>query len=99
MRLGTTPTLTFKLPFEVSMLSNAKATFRQGDIRLEKKLGDFETTENTLTIRLTQEETFLFRSDSQIKVQLRVVTLNGDALASDIFNIFVSECLDNEVLM
>lgn len=98
MRKGTTPTLTFKIPFEVSMLKNAKATFRQGDIQLEKKLGDFETTENTLTIRLTQEETFLFRSDTQIKVQLRVVTLNGDALASDIFNIFVSECLDNEVL-
>ena len=44
MRQGTTPTLTFKIPFEVSMLSNVKATFRQGDIRLEKKLDDFETT-------------------------------------------------------
>jgi hypothetical protein len=98
MRKGTTPTLTFKIPFEVSMLSNAKVTFLQGDIRLEKKLSDFTTTEDSLTIKLTQEETFLFDSDSPIQVQLRVVTIHDDVLASDIFRIFAEQCLDSEVI-
>ena len=98
MRKGTTPTLTFKLPFEVSMLSNAKVTLCQDDVRLEKKLCDCETTEDSLTVKLTQEETFLFECNSTIKAQLRVVTINGDALASDIFSIFVAQCLDDEVI-
>ena len=99
MRKGTTPTLTFELPFEVAMLSNAKVTINQENVQLEKRLADCETTENSLTVKLTQEETFLFDCNSRIKVQLRVVTLSGDALASDIFNISVAQCLDEEVIL
>ena len=98
MRKGTTPTLTFKLPFETAMLANAKVTLRQDDAVLEKRLCDCATAENSLTVKLTQEETFLFDCNSHIKAQLRVVTINGDALASDIFTIFVAQCLDNEVI-
>lgn len=98
MRKGTTPTLTFQLPIEVAELANAKVTLCQGDVRLEKKLCDCESTNDSITVKLTQEETFLFDCNSHIKVQLRVVTVNGDALASDIFTIFVAQCLDDEVI-
>lgn len=98
MRKGTTPSLTFKLPFEVAMLANAKITLCQEDVQLEKKLCDCETTEDSLTVKLTQEETFMFDCNSIVKAQLRVVTVSGDALASDIFKILVSQCLDDEVI-
>ena len=95
---GTTPRFTFKLPFAVDLLSNAKVTLRQGDIYLEKKLCDCETTENSLTVRLTQEETFMFECKSFIKMQLRVLTENGDALATRVFEVYAKQCLDEEVL-
>lgn len=98
MRKGTTPTLTFKLPFDVAMLSNAKVTLCQGNVRLEKKLCDCGTTDDSLTVKLTQEETFLFDCKSTVKAQLRVVTTNGEALASDVFTILVAQCLDDEVI-
>lgn len=98
MRKGTTPSFTFKLPFEVDMIANAKVTFRQGEVELAKKLCDCETAEDSLTVRLTQEETFLFECNSFIKVQLRAVTRNGDALSSAVYDVFVGQCLDEEVL-
>lgn len=98
MRKGTTPSFTFKLPFEVDMIANAKVTFRQGNVTLEKKLCDCETAEASLTVRLTQEETFLFDCNSYVKVQLRVVDEHGDALSSTVYDVFVGQCLDEEVL-
>lgn len=95
---GTTPSFTFKLPFNIELLSNAKVTLRQGEVILEKKLCDCATTENSLTVRLTQDETFMFDCKSVINVQLRVVTLNGDALATRVFDVYAKQCLDEEVL-
>lgn len=99
MRKGTTPSLTFKLPFSVGTISNAKITLCQRNVKLVKRLCDCEITEeDSLTIKLTQEETFLFDCNTYIKVQLRVVTEYGDALASEVYSIFVAQCLDEEVL-
>lgn len=99
MRKGTTPTLTFKLPFDAEMIKNAKITLCQKNaIVLEKKLCDCKKTQDSIEIKLTQEETFLFDCNSIIEAQLRVVTVNGDALASDVFKMFVAQCLDEEVL-
>ncbi len=98
MRKGTTPTFTFELPFSTDLLTKARVIFEKGDTQLPKELNTASFDGNTIKVRLTQEETFLFPCNSQIKVQLRVLTKNGEALASDPFIIFVEECLDNEVL-
>lgn len=98
MRKGTTPTFTFELPFSTDLLAKAKVTFEKGDTQLPKELNTASFDGNTIKVQLTQEDTFLFPCNSQIKVQLRVLTKNGEALASDPFIIFVEECLDNEVL-
>lgn len=95
---GTTPSFTFKLPFPVDMVANAKVTLLQGETMLEKKLCDCEASEDTLTVRLTQEETFLFQCTAFIKVQLRVVTTRGEALSTPVYDVFVKTCLDEEVL-
>lgn len=95
---GTTPSFTFKLPFDVALLANAKVTICQGDTTLEKKLCDCSVNENALTVRLTQEETFLFDCHSFVKVQLRVVSVHGEALSTEVFDVRVKQCLDEEVL-
>lgn len=99
MRKGTTPTFEFELPFDISIIENAKIVFSfNKEVRLEKYLADCEQDGNTLRLKLTQEETFLFECNSTVNIQVRVLTIGGDALASDIFNMFTCQCLDGEVL-
>ena len=98
MRKGTTPTLTFRLPYTVDQLSDIKVTIAQDDVILEKRLDDFKASDTTVYVTLTQDETFLFDDDSVAEVQLRAVSTHGEALASKVYNFFVGRCLDKEVL-
>jgi hypothetical protein len=99
MRLGSTPRHEFTLPFDVSLIKQFKVTYRQnGKIILEKYLNDFEISTNTLSVTLTQEETFLFAEGVNVELQARVLTMGGDALPSDIRIITAEKCLDREVL-
>ena len=99
MRKGTTPTLIFTLPFASELIATAKVTFCQLEkVKLEKHTKDFTMKDNTLSLKLTQAETFLFNCNENIRLQLRVVTTSGEALATDVYTVFVSECLDGEVI-
>ena len=102
MRLGTTPTHVFELSCNIEVLSNVKIIYAQnGRVVLVKHLRDCEVdlNENTLTVVLTQEETFMFTADEEVEIQLRALSLDGDAVASDIYTVSVTRCLDNEVLV
>ena len=99
MKLGSTPKHEFALPFDVSLVKEFKVTYKQnGKIILEKYLDDFVIDGNTLSVTLTQEETFLFAGGVKIELQARVLTMSGDALSSDIRIIPAERCLDREVL-
>lgn len=99
MRKGTTPSFVFELPFGTEKISNAKVIFSlNNQVKLEKYLTDCNIKDNIITVKLSQEETFLFDCNSTIKIQLRVLTVNGDALASDVFTVFAYQCLDDEVI-
>ena len=98
MRIGTTPTYTFKLPFEVSTLQKIKVTFRQGSTLILEKKDSFVLAGNIIELSLTQAETFLFDNFNKIDIQLRVVTKDNDVLSSNIYSFAVAECLDKEVL-
>ena len=50
------------------------------------------------TLTLTQEETKLFNNKSSVKVQVRVLTYNGEAAASTKMTIPVNDVLNDEVL-
>jgi hypothetical protein len=99
MRKGTTPTFTFTIPFGTELVKTAKVIF-EGDngVKLEKRTENCGLAENKITVRLTQEETFLFDCNEYIKVQLRIITTAGESLTSDPVRVFVAECLDDEVL-
>lgn len=82
---GTTPTLEFTIPFDTSQLSTAFVTLSQrGSIVLDKALSECGCEGNKLSVRLTQEETLELECDCITEIQIRAVTVNGDAIASDI---------------
>lgn len=98
MRRGTTPTHTFALPFEVSIISALRITYKQeNNVILTKEKDDCTLTDNVINVKLRQEETLKFKCNAPAKVQLRIVR-NDDVIASEVFNFFVNECLDNEVI-
>ena len=81
---GTTPKIIFTLPFPASTLSSVYITFSQGRAETLVKHGDQIVAEgNTLTVRLTQDETLRF-VDRQVEIQIRAIDIDGNAIASGI---------------
>lgn len=101
MYRSTTPLHTFTLPFETSRLSKALITYSQnGEIVLEKTEADCTLDGCDIAIRLTQEETLLFttQNDTRVNIQLKVKTTDGLVYASNIVKKFANDCLNNEVM-
>lgn len=99
MRKGTSPVFEFTLPFDTELVAKAKVTFKYDDYsKVTKYANKDDFNGNTISVKLTQDETFMFKCNSYIKVQLRVLTTGGDPLATEPYTVFVEECLDDEVL-
>lgn len=97
---GTTPTHIFTLPFEANLISSIRIIYTQGDEQiLVKEVKDCQIDGNTVTVRLTQEETFLFDCKKYVEIQIRALTHSGDVLNSNIMKESVERCLDNEVIV
>lgn len=99
MRKGTTPTHNFMLPFPTDMVEEVEITYCQnGEEVLKKRTADAELSDSTVSVTLTQEETFSFVDDQDVHVQVRVLTNEKDVLASNIMRITCERCLSCEVL-
>ena len=99
MMRGTTPTHSFVLPIETDTIKTVQIVYRQnGSIKLEKGNDDCTLEGNTVTLKLTQEDTFAFADNACVEVQIRVLTKDGDALASGVKRIRCDECISDEVL-
>ena len=99
MRRGTTPTHTFTIPFSVNNVADALIVYAQGEEEvLRKTVRHCHMDGNTLSVDLTQEETFLFNCNKKVQIQVRVLTTEGKALASNIITTDVAKCLSNEAL-
>lgn len=96
---GTTPTLEFVLPFDTNLLSEAYVTISQRkQIVIDKSMQQCECNENKLIVKLSQEETLKLLCTDMAEVQIRAKTLTGDALASEIIRVWVSEILKDGVI-
>lgn len=99
MRLGTTPEHTFVFPFDISSIAQVKITYAQNrKVILEKYLVDCVVGTNSLTVSLTQDDTFLFVEGSNVEIQVRVLTKSKQAFTSDVYVVAATKCLDREVL-
>lgn len=97
---GTTPTHSFNVSIDTSLVKEVKITYTQKDKEvLVKRTDECTIGEGVITTRLTQEDTFLFEEAVLVTVQLRILTISGDALASAPLMMSVGKCLDDEVLV
>lgn len=96
---GTTPTHTFTLPFDISTIKTIEIIYAQrNNALLIKKNKDIHLEGTKAIVKLTQEETFKFRHNFTVQIQLRILTTTGDALASNIYEVDCERVLNNEVL-
>lgn len=96
---ATTPTHKFILPFDYNTYVKkiAIAYVQNGRTILKKTESDVEVNGSTVSYKLTQEETKRFISGN-VRVQVRVLTLNNEALASEQYTLPVTNVLNDEVL-
>ncbi len=94
----TTPTIGFNLPFNISYLSKAYVTLVQKPVVIEKTIDDCVLDGTTISVNLTQEETGRLESGWMVKVQLRCLTNDGKAYASQEFRMEVVGTLKEGVI-
>lgn len=96
---GTTPQLAFNLPFDTSIIKTVWVTFSQ----YNKEVFTIETESLTMdgptvSVELTQAQTLQLSQNDSVEIQLRILTTNGDALASNIIKTSVGKILkDGEI--
>jgi hypothetical protein len=103
MRRGITSTIIFTLPENVSVsdFADARITIGQRDKALvDHPLADMEvnSTQNTLKLQLTQEETLRLDTEIPAEVQLKVKFIGGTVLATPIYRTSVRSILNEEVI-
>ena len=87
------------MPIDTEFVKCIRIIYAQnGKEILTKKQEDCTFDGNTVRLKLTQEDTFLFAEDACAEVQIRVLTTSGDALASQVMRVHCQECLSDEVL-
>lgn len=95
----TTPRFTFVLPFEGSNVKALRVYFKQNDsLVLTKDISQCSIHGSEVSFTLTQEETLNFRCLEYARVQLHVLTEKEEAFVSEIYDVYVGECLGSEVL-
>ena len=96
---GTTPLLEFDMPFDTSSIAEAFVTLSQNQkVILDKPLSECKCSANKLSVRLSQEETLQLDCDCNTEIQVRVRTIEGDALASDIITVRTDRILKDGVI-
>ena len=99
MRRGTTPTHTFEIPFDTSNIKTAMVIYAQEDAEVfRKETGECNFDGNKISVKLTQEETLKLKCAQTVQIQLRILTNDGEAMATDVRDVSVGKCLNSEVL-
>lgn len=96
---GTTPTLEFTLPFNVSVIARAWVTLSQrNNVVLNKEFEECNCVDDKLTVKLTQEETLLLDCNCNTEIQIRIRTHEDESLASDIITVRTHRILKDGVI-
>ena len=104
MYRATTPVHTFTLPISTDTLAEILVSYKQGSVKLDKHYQDgvlpsgMTLDGSKVIVKLTQDETNLFKPNAQADVQVRVLTVSGDAHASKRFGITINSVINDEVL-
>lgn len=95
---GTTPIHTFNISFDTSFISKVRVLYSQnGEVKIKKEHTDCTLGDKTITVQLTQDDTFKLDPNSDVEIQVRVLTTGNDSLVSIPKKVAVIKCLENEV--
>ena len=95
---GTTPTNVFNVDVDLTNAEVIYITYKQQNkVVFEKTKDDITVTENSLTVKLTQEET-LKLTEREVEIQIRARFSDGTALASNIIKTTASKILKDGVI-
>ena len=97
---GSTPTHTYVFSEKISDLANVQITYAQQDaVKIVKYLADCTIVDpNTLTVKLTQQETLSLSSNFRVEIQVKALSNEGEVLLSDIIYESARKCLNDEVI-
>ena len=99
---GTTPSLRFILPIETNVIKTAEIVVEYVDanksVSIVKTMDECILGENYIETKLTQEETLQLPAPSTANIQLRVLTFDGTALATQIQKVTVKRLLKEDVI-
>ena len=98
---GTTPQLIFHINFDTSRIKQLYVTIkneRKEPTVIEKTIEDCELDGEIISTTLTQEETLQFKGNEKINIQLRILTNEDIALASQLFPLTMEKILKDGVI-
>lgn len=96
---GSTPIHEITLPISTSLLESAVVTYRQdGADVLEKSYPEIQFRGNDIVVKLTQEETLSLKEDKITEIQVKIKTLDGEVIPSDVIYAYTRECFNKEIL-
>lgn len=90
MHRATTPTFSFTLPVDTSLVSNFIISFAQGGVvKLEKTKKDCTCSDKVVSVTLTEAEANLFSHKLTGQIQIRAKLTDNQVVASNIleFNV------------
>lgn len=95
---GTTPTHIFNVNVDLSEAEVIYITYKQSDsIVVEKEKADCTVTGETISVKLTQEDTLKFNT-APVEIQIRARFPDGSAIASNIMQTTVTRILKGGVI-
>ena len=105
MTRGTTPTITLYINnrnIDFNDVDLFQIAITQGNVEVVHDTNDesgivIDPDKKSLSLRLTQEETFMFK-EGEADIQVRIKYKDGDVAATICKRTMISRSLDNEVL-
>lgn len=101
MRRGTTPTVKFSLPFDIEDVDKLWLTVSQRSREVLTKTQTemwIEDGVRMVSFKLTQEETLALDAGCKASIQARILTVGGEAFASQIKRVDVEDVLKEGVM-
>lgn len=99
MTPGATPTHTYNLPISSDDIVALRITYEQnGKILFQKEKDDCELIDKMVIVKLEQEDTLQFDSNTISRIQLKARTTDGTVYISDVIKKPTNIVLDKEVI-
>lgn len=99
MMQGSTPTHIFRLPLDTDLIQSLRITYAQNEKPiLIKHKDDCVLNGNSVSVKLTQDDTLLFRAKLDAQIQIHILTTEGDSIPSFVKRVPVRLLLEREVL-